>query len=133
VSIDERLRLNIHTGLSDLLGTAEADALISHIMSVPWQDVASKDDLRVQSLQLSGEIAQVRTELQTEIAQLRTELHTEVAQLRTEVVQVRGDLSSEISSLRAEMHLSFTTQTRWMIGFIVTWSGVLLAAIRFLG
>ena len=76
MTIDERLRLNIHTKLTELLGSEEADALIAHIMPVPWHDVATKDDLRVLS-------AELRAELQTEVGALRGELHQAiVAQTR---------------------------------------------------
>ena len=47
MAIDERLRLNIHTKLTELLGSEEATALIEHIMPVPWHDVATKDDLQL--------------------------------------------------------------------------------------
>ena len=58
MSIDERLRLNIHTKLTELIGPAEADALIAHIMPVPWPDVATKDDLRVLSAEIRAEVHQ---------------------------------------------------------------------------
>jgi hypothetical protein len=71
LSIDERLRLNIHNKLTELLGTEEADALMAHMLPVPWHDVATKDDLRVLS-------AELRTEFRTELADLRTELHQSI-------------------------------------------------------
>lgn len=71
MSIDERLRLNIHTKLTELLGSDEADALMAHMLPVHWNDVLTKDDLRVFS-------AELRAELRTEMADLRTELHQSV-------------------------------------------------------
>ena len=59
MAIDERLRLNIHTKLTELLGSEEATALIEHIMPVPWHDVATKDDLRL----LRADIDVFRAEL----------------------------------------------------------------------
>jgi hypothetical protein len=58
LTIDERLRLNIHNKLTELLGTEEADALMSHMLPVPWHDVATKDDLRVLSAELRTELHQ---------------------------------------------------------------------------
>ena len=69
MTIDERLRLNIHNNLTALLGSEEADALIAHIMPVPWHDVATKDDLRVLSAELRHDMAEMRTELRAEIHQ----------------------------------------------------------------
>ena len=63
MSIDERLRLSIHAQLTRLIGTDEADALIAHIMPVPWRDVATHDDLRVTTAELRGEMQQFRGDL----------------------------------------------------------------------
>lgn len=54
--IDERLRLNIHTRLTELLGSDEADAFMAQMLPVHWHDVATKDDLRVLSAELRAEI-----------------------------------------------------------------------------
>ncbi len=67
MTIDERLRLTIHTKLTELLGSEEADALIAHIMPVPWHDVATTDDLQL-----------LRADLEVFRAELRTELHQSI-------------------------------------------------------
>ena len=67
MTIDERLRLNIHNKLTELLGSEEADALMSRMIPVPWHDVATKDDLRVLSAELRTEMAELRTDLRAEI------------------------------------------------------------------
>ena len=54
--IDERLRLNIHTRLTELLGSDEADAFMAQMLPVHWHDVATKDDLRVFSAELRAEL-----------------------------------------------------------------------------
>ena len=64
MAIDERLRLNIHSKLTELLGSEEATALIEHIMPVPWHDVATKDDLKL-----------LRADLEVFRAELRAEMH----------------------------------------------------------
>ncbi len=71
MAIDERLRLNIHTKLTELLGSEEATALIEHIMPVPWTDVATKDDLRL----LRADIDVLRADMGRDMADLRTEMH----------------------------------------------------------
>lgn len=103
MTIDERLRLNIHNKLTELLGTEEADALIAHIMPVPWQHVATKDDLRL---------------LRSDLTVLRAEMRAEMAELRTD--------------LRAEIHDAIVGQTRWVTGYITALSVVMLAVARLL-
>lgn len=105
--VDDRIRLRIHSKLEALIGTEEADALVTHALPAPGQEVATKDDLRVLSAELRGEIEK-----------LRGEMHGEIG-------SVRGDVRAELQSVLA-------SQTRWMIGFMMTWSAVVLAAARLL-
>ncbi len=74
MAIDERLRLSIHTQLSELLGSEEATALIEHIMPVPWHDVATKDDLRL----LRADIDVLRADIGRDMADLRTEVNQSI-------------------------------------------------------
>lgn len=126
MSIDERLRLNIHTRLSELIGSNEADALMVHMFSVPWHDVATKDDLRVLSADLRSEMAELRTELRTEMAELRTDLRTEMADLRT-------DLRTEMAELRTDLHKNAIGQTRWLTGYVSALAAVMLTIAQLLG
>jgi hypothetical protein len=101
MAIDERLRLNIHTKLTELLGSEEATALIEHIMPVPWTDVATKDDL-----------------------------HNLRVELRSDIAVVRADMLREMADLRTEMHQGFAAQTRWLLGYVTALSAVVLAVAR---
>jgi hypothetical protein len=99
LTIDERLRLNIHTKLTELLGGDEADALIAHIMPIPSRDVATADDLRV-----------VEAVLRTEIAHV----HTEITDLRT--------------ALSVEPNRGLVARTRWLAGSMTGLVAVVLTA-----
>lgn len=128
MTIDERLRLNIHSKLTELLGSEEADALIAHIMPVPWHDVTTKDDLRVlrsdldvHAAELRTEIAGVRSDLGTEIAGVRADLRTEIAGVRIEV-----------ADLRTDFHRAIISQTRWLMGYVTALSAIMLTVARLL-
>ena len=103
MAIDERLRLNIHTKLTELLGSEEATALIEHIMPVPWHDVATKDDLQI-----------LRVELRADIDVLRAGMHRDMA------------------DLRSELHQAMVGQTRWLMGYVTALSAIMLAVARLL-
>lgn len=103
LTIDERLRLNIHNKLTELLGSEEADALMSRMIPVPWHDVATKDDLQL---------------MRSDLDVLRAEFRAEMAELRTD--------------LRAEIHDAIVGQTRWVTGYITALSIVMLAVARLL-
>ena len=74
MAIDERLRLNIHTKLTELLGSEEATALIEHIMPVPWTDVATKDDLENHGILLRADLAEFRAEVRADMHVLRADM-----------------------------------------------------------
>jgi hypothetical protein len=112
LAIDERLRLSIHTKLSALIGDAEADALITHIMPVPWNEVATRDDLRLTASELRADMATMRADLRSEMADLRTELRADMADLRT------------------ELHQGMAAQTRWLTGYMTALSAVMLSVAR---
>ena len=121
MNIDERLRLSIHTKLTDLIGHDEADALIAHIMPVPWHDVATTTALENQGILLRAEM----TELRTEMAELRIELHAEIAVLR-------ADMGREMADLRTELHQAIISQTRWLMGYVTALSAIMLTVARLL-
>ena len=110
MAIDERLRLNIHTKLTELLGSEEATALIEHIMPVPWHAVATKDDLE----------------------NLRVELRADMAVLRSDMDVLRADIRRDMADLRTEMHRVIVTQTRWLVGYISAFGAIMLAIARLL-
>ena len=67
MAVDDRTRLNLHRKLETVLGPEEADTLMAHLPPTTWQDIATKDDLRVLA-------AELRTELRVGNADIRTEL-----------------------------------------------------------
>ena len=159
MTIDERLRLSIHTKLTDLIGHDEADALIAHIMPVPWHDVATKDDIQLVRneisltraelrteiaevraqlgaeiaevrVELGAEIAELRSELRTEIADVRSELRTEIADVRTEISGLRSDMNTALAAVRIDVHDAIVGQTRWLLGYVTALSVVMLGVAR---
>ena len=128
MAIDERLRLSIHTRLTELLGSEEATALIEHIMPVPWHDVATKDDLRLMRTDLEN----VRIELRSDMDNLRVELRSDMALLRRDMDVLRADMGRDMADLRTEVHQSIVTQTRWLVGYISAFGAIMLAVARLL-
>ena len=63
MAVDDRTRLNLHRKLETVLGPEEADTLMAHLPPITWQDIATKDDLRVLGAELRTEIAEVRIDV----------------------------------------------------------------------
>ena len=57
MAVDDRTRLNLHRKLESVLGPEEADTLMAHLPPTTWQDIATKDDLRVLGAEIRAEIA----------------------------------------------------------------------------
>lgn len=57
MAVDDRTRLNLHRKLEAVLGPDDADTLMAHLPPVTWQDIATKDDLRILSSDLRSEIS----------------------------------------------------------------------------
>ena len=106
MAIDERLRLNIHTKLTALLGSEEATALIEHIMPVPWHDVTTKNDLQ----------------------NLRVELRAD----GRDIDVLRAGMHRDMADLRSELHQAMVGQTRWLMGYVTALSAIMLAVARLL-
>ena len=58
MAVDDRTRLNLHRKLEKVLGPEEADTLMAHLPPTTWQDIATKDDLRVLSAELRTDVTQ---------------------------------------------------------------------------
>ena len=123
MSTNDKARLELHRRLDSVLGAEEASTLMSHLPPVTWDQVATKDDLRALEANLRAEISVSASGLRTEMAELRTEVRTELAGVRTEMAHLRTDLRTEISD-------AITRQTRWMLGFALALTSVMITVTR---
>ena len=130
MSTNDKARLELHRRLDSVLGAEEASTLMSHLPPVTWDQVATKEDLRGLEANLRAEISVsasgLRTEmadLRTEMADLRTEVRTELAAVRTEMAHLHTDLRTEISD-------AITRQTRWMLGFALALTSIMITVTR---
>ena len=112
MSTNDKARLELHRRLDSVLGAEEASTLMSHLPPVTWDQVATKEDLRA-----------LEANLRAEISVSASGLRTEMADLRTEMAHLRTDLRTEISD-------ALTRQTRWMLGFALALTSVMITATR---
>jgi len=112
MSTNDKARLELHRRLDSVLGAEEASTLMSHLPPVTWDQVATKEDLRA-----------LEANLRAEISVSASGLRAEMADLRTEMAHLRTDLRTEISD-------AITRQTRWMLGFALALTSVMITVTR---
>lgn len=56
MDITDRDRTELHNKLGAILGEKDADRLMAHLPPVTWQDVATKNDVRVLGIELRAEM-----------------------------------------------------------------------------
>ena len=85
----EMKRLALAERLIEVLGKEPALTLMEHLPPTSWDQLATKDDVKMAAIELRGEFAELRGEF--------AELRGEFAELRGESREHRGELALQIA------------------------------------
>ena len=130
MTASDRNRLNLYQKLDELLGSEEANTLMEHLPPVPWNEVATKNDVTAMGVELRAEMTAMGKELRAEMTAMRSELRSEMATMGS---ALRSEIQVLGAELRAEMTNGFNRQIKWLVTFGMAWSSLLVAATRFTG
>jgi hypothetical protein len=135
VALSQQHRSSLYLTLSSLVGTEEAEALLSEFPANDRETPATKDFVRAEAAvtraEVREEIGALRDEMHREIGALRHEMHQEIGALRDEMHReigaLRHEMHQEIGALRVEMHALFRRQTMWTAGLFASGFSVMTA------
>jgi hypothetical protein len=159
MTVDDRTRLNLHQRLTEVLGSEEADTLMSHLPPVTWQEVATKGDLDSLRVVLTTDLrsaeAGIRSDMQTMESSIRGDMKAMEASIRSDMktmetgirsdmkameTEIRSDmklLSAQIESvqhtLQIDMLKLFNRQTLMVTSSFVAWTSLMVVLTRMFG
>jgi hypothetical protein len=159
MTVDDRTRLNLHQRLTEVLGSEEADTLMSHLPPVTWQEVATKGDLDSLRVVLTTDLrsaeAGIRSDMQTMESSIRGDMKAMEASIRSDIktmetgirsdmkameTEIRSDmklLSAQIESvqhtLQIDMLKLFNRQTLMVTSSFVAWTSLMVVLTRMFG
>ena len=119
MSVDERTRRDMYTGLEAALGAPVADAVMAHLPPTGWADVARTHDVAV----LRGEMVAMGDGLRGEISLLRGEMVAMGDALRREMASLGDGLRREMISMEERIGLRIdarvASETNRLLLFLV--------------
>ncbi|CCM64827.1 MAG: hypothetical protein WBB59_13660 [Candidatus Microthrix parvicella] len=133
MSITNEDRYNLQERANELLGKKEGTTLMELLPPVGWADVATKNDLDVQTALLDAKLSLLRSDLDTQLSGLRSDLESKTSGLRSDLEHktsgLRSDFQAELESglrrLESRMFTAFLT----LIGVLATMAGLLVAVL----
>ena len=120
MSVDERTRHEMYSGLEEKLGTSVADALMAHLPLTGWADVARRDDVSALRAHIDAQGALLRRDLDAQGSLLR-DLDAQGALLRAEMEAMEARLGARI-------HAESNRLLYFMVPSLLTTIGLSFAA-----
>ena len=106
MSVDERTRRDMYTGLEDALGAPVADAVMAHLPPTGWADVARTHDVAV----LRGEMVAMGDALRSEMGPLGDGLRREMISMEERIgLRIDARVASETNRLLLFLVPTMTT------------------------
>ncbi len=116
-------RTSMFNTLTEFMGQDDAETLMEHLPPSGWDNVATKDDLRVGFAELNAVVAKGFAQAAIERAEIRAEAAAERAQIRTEAATQWAEIRSETATQWAEI----IRRQVWHLYIVV--STIVLAAV----
>ena len=134
MTTDEQQRLRLHQSLERQIGEDMAGVLMSSLPPFDWNQVATKDDLKVfatrDEMNLKfGDMNLRFADMNVKFAEVNATTEVGLANLRTEIASHQEKNVSAIKGLQAEFQKSLRINTATIMTLLVGCFGVLFSRI----
>lgn len=113
-----RQRLSMHTKLVDVMGQEDAETLMEHLPAVPWDQMATKDDVKASELRILSELAKTNAAL--------VETNAALADTRIGFSEALGETNADVVELKGEVQLGFARLERRLAWYLVAVAALLV-------
>ena len=154
MAITDQQRLSLHMRLVEFMGQEDAEILMEHLPKSPWDQMATKDDVKASELRIltelvktnaalvetnaalvktNAELAETRVGFQEALAATRLDFREALAETRTgfqealaETNASLADTDASVVGLRGEMQLGFARLERRLAWYLVAVAALLV-------
>lgn len=124
-----RQRLSMHAKLVDIMGQEDAETLMEHLPTVPWDQMATKDDVKASELRILGELAKTNAalvETNAALADTRTSFREELAEMGVNFREALAATNADVVDLKGEVQLGFARLERRLAWYLVAVAALLV-------
>ena len=112
-------RASLFTTLAELMGTEDAETLMQELPPSGWDNMATKDDLKVLAATVTAALAEFRVEVTNALAEIR------VAHAESHAELVEGHAESHAEIVKSQARNLYITVSTILLATISIWIALL--------
>ena len=112
-------RASLFTTLAELMGTEDAETLMQELPPSGWDNMATKDDLKVLAATVTAALAEFRVEVTNALAEIR------VAHAESHAELVEGHAESHAEIVKSQARNLYITVSTIVLATISIWIALL--------
>ena len=112
-------RASLFTTLAELMGTEDAETLMQELPPSGWDNMATKDDLKVLAATVTAALAEFRVEVTNALAEIR------VAHAESHAEIVEGHAESHAEIVKSQARNLYITVSTIVLATISIWIALL--------
>lgn len=119
----------MHKKLTDIMGQEDAETLMEHLPAVPWDQMATKDDVKASELRILSELAKTNSalaETSSALADTQVSFREALADTRVSFREALAETNANVVELKGEVQLGFARLERRLAWYLVAVAALLV-------